>query len=283
MPSHYEILGSGPVLGYSHGNLFSPRVEDAIGILDWTPVARRRTVVRHHQRGHGRSPGEPDPARYTWAALAGDLLDLADRVAGLSDSPAVPAGSAGPAGSAVPAVPAGSAGPDGGSATVDWAGSSMGAAALLWAATARPERFRRLILMSPPVVREARAQQARGYRHGAATVERDGKEAWIRALRRFPKPPIFADVPTWQFDADVPADLLPSVLRGAAASDLPDDAVLHAITHPVLTLAWEGDRGHPVATAELLAGVLPAARLHVSASVDDIRTWPARIATFLDE
>jgi pimeloyl-ACP methyl ester carboxylesterase len=70
-------------------------------------------------------------------------------------------------------------------------------------------------------------------------------------------------------------------MRGAAATDLPRDEALRTITHPTLILAWETDPGHPVATAELLARVLPDAHLHVSATAADVRTWPDRIGAFL--
>ncbi|MFC7528553.1 alpha/beta fold hydrolase, partial [Actinoplanes sp. GCM10030250] len=239
---------AGPLLGYSHGVYFTPAVEDSIGVLDWSLLARTRRIVRYDQRGHGSSTGEPDPASYTWRALADDLLAVADSVAG--DEP------------------------------VDWAGSSLGTASLLWAATKRPDRFRRLILMIPPTVRDDRVAPARTYETAARLVEHRGKNLWLQAMRNF-KPPIFADVPTWVFDADVPEPLLPSVMRGAALSDLPGDDALKAIPHPTLILAWEDDPVHPVASARLLAETLPDARLHVSATVADIRKWPARIAEFL--
>ncbi|BCJ45858.1 hydrolase [Actinoplanes ianthinogenes] len=244
-----EEFGAGPLLGYSHGIFFSNRVEDRLGQLDWSRLAGSHRIVRHHQRGHGLSPGEPDPDLYTWSSLADDLLTVADEVAG--DGPA------------------------------DWAGSSMGTGTLLWAAARRPERFRRLVLMIPPTVRDGREASRRAYESGAAGVEVRGKDAWVTIMRGFGKPEIFADVPGWEFSADVPEALLPAVMRGAARSDLPADEALAAVTHPALILAWETDPGHPVASAELLAKVLPDARLHVSATSADVRTWPDRIGEFL--
>ncbi|WIM98486.1 alpha/beta hydrolase [Actinoplanes oblitus] len=240
-----EEFGTGPLLGYSHGIFFSPRVEDRLGLLDWSRLAGTRRIRRYHQRGHGLSPGEPDPELYTWPRLAGDLLALA------GDEP------------------------------VDWAGSSMGTGTLLWAAARQPERFRRLVLMIPPTVRDGRVASRQAYESGAAGVEAKGKNAWVAIMRGFPRPEIFADVPAWEFDADVPEPLLPAVMRGAARTDLPGDEALRAITQPVLILAWETDPGHPVASAELLAKVLPDARLHVSATSADVRTWPDRIGEFL--
>jgi pimeloyl-ACP methyl ester carboxylesterase len=245
----FHEFGAGPLLGYSHGIFFSPAVEDSIGVLQWSRLARSRRILRYDQRAHGASGGEPDPSRYEWPSLAGDLLAMADH-AGRGDA-------------------------------VDWAGSSMGAATLLWAASRRPRRFRRLVVLIPPTVRETRVTAARTYLAGAAMVESQGKDAWVDAVRAFPPPPVLADVPTWRFDADVPASLLPSVLRGAAATDLPGDDALRTIAHPVLILAWTTDPVHPVSSAELLAQTLPDARLHISGTLEDIRTWPAHIEQFL--
>ncbi|KUL26702.1 alpha/beta fold hydrolase [Actinoplanes awajinensis] len=246
---HVEEFGAGPLLGYSHGVWFSNRVEDRLGLLDWSRLSGSRRIVRYHQRGHGLSPGEPDPELYTWPSLARDLLAVADRVAG--DRP------------------------------VDWAGSSLGTGALLWAAARRPERFGRLVLMSPPTVRDTRVAARRAYRSGANGVAARGKASWLRIARDFPKPAIFDDVPGWEFDADVPEALIPAVMRGAAATDLPGDEVLRTITQRTLILAWETDPVHPVSSAELLAGVLPDARLHVSRSSADVQNWPERIGEFL--
>ncbi|AEV82978.1 hydrolase [Actinoplanes sp. SE50] len=244
-----EELGSGPLLGYSHGIFMSTRGEDEAGLLDWSRITGSRRIVRYHQPGHGRSPGVPDPERYTWPRLADDLLAIADEV-----SPEQP---------------------------VDWAGSSMGAGALLWAASRRPDRFRRLVLMIPPTARDTRETARQAYRSGAAGVQARGKQSWVEIMRGFPASQIFAELPGWQFDADVPEGLLPAVMRGAALTDLPSDDELRRVTHPVLILAWEGDPVHPLTSAELLARVLPDARLHVSATAADVRTWPARIDGFL--
>ncbi|WP_189080698.1 alpha/beta fold hydrolase [Mangrovihabitans endophyticus] len=247
----YHETGAGPLLGYSHGIFFSSATEDAIGVFPWSQLAGTRRIVRYDQRAHGRSTGQPDPDAYVWPSLAGDLLAMANHV--------------------------------GGAEPLDWAGSSMGTASLLWAATQRPARFRRLVLIIPPTVRETRVAAAQTYRAGADMVQRRGKAAWMAAVRAFPPPAVFADLPTWRFDADVPEELLPALLRGAAASDLPDDDALRAITQPVLILAWETDPVHPVSSARLLADTLPDARLHVSDTVADIRAWPNRIESFLAE
>ncbi|MEU4245001.1 alpha/beta hydrolase [Actinoplanes sp. NPDC026619] len=247
----YEIAGDGPILGYSHGIFFSRAAEDEVGLLDWSPITSKHRLVRYDARAHGRSTGSPDSEQYRWPSLADDLIALADEVRG--------------------------------GEPVDWAGESMGTGTLLWAATKAPDRFHRLILMIPPTTGPTRVAAATMYSSGADQVERDGKAAWVAGLQQVPVPEIFADVPDYRYDADVPEPLLPSLLRGAAAADLPPAEAIAALPHRTLILAWETDPIHPVSTAEFLVRTLPEAYLHVSSTSAGVRTWPERIAAFLEE
>ena len=56
---------------------------------------------------------------------------------------------------------------------------------------------------------------------------------------------------------------LARMLRGAAASDLPDPAQLRGLEIPALVIATRGDPGHPLSTAEKLVELLPNAELRV--------------------
>ena len=76
-------------------------------------------------------------------------------------------------------------------------------------------------------------------------------------------------------------DVLPHILRGAAASDLPPKQALSELRMPALILAWEGDSGHPMSTANELARLLRYADRHVAATPDDVRRWPSLVADFL--
>lgn len=247
----YEVRGDGPVLGYAHGMLLSRAGEDAMGVLDWSVLAQHRRLVRYDARAHGQSTGRPVPDDYVWPELADDLLAVVDEVS-----------------------------PD---APVDWMGASMGCGTLLWAATKAPQRFRRLVLVIPPTTGETRAGSAGMYRTGADVVEAEGLSTWLAALQQFATPEIFATVPGYGLKVDVTETLLPSVLRGAAQTDLPDAAALAGLAQPTLILSWETDPVHPVSTGQLLADTLPQAHLHVSSTVDDVRTWAGRVAAFLDE
>ncbi len=137
------------------------------------------------------------------------------------------------------------------------------------------------MLVIPPTAWASRAGQAELYELSVAVIEAQGKAAWLELANASPKAAIFESDPT-PFDADISEELLPFVLRGAAASDLPDPAAIVAIAVPALLLTWATDAGHPVSTAERLADLLPDAELHVAETIPQIRTWPERVAAFLD-
>lgn len=240
--------GPGPVVVSLHGLTSSREAAAAEGLFDWSAVAAGGTLVEYDARAHGRSTGAPVPADYTWSSLAGDLLALIDEVS-----------------------------PD---APVDAIGASMGTATVLWAAALRPDRFRRLVLSIPPTAWDTRATQAAAYQDEARSVEQHGIEPWVRAAANSVGPAVLEGL---DFDPEpaIAADLLPSVLRGAGASDLPDPTVLARLTHPTLLLPWTTDPGHPVTTAAALARLLPGARLEIAADLTAIRGWGARAAEFL--
>jgi 3-oxoadipate enol-lactonase len=241
--------GDGPLTVFAHGMLNDRWSGEAAGALDWSPlVAAGQRVVRYDARGHGRSTGRAVPEDYRWPDLAADLLALLDVL-----SPGRP----------VRAV-----------------GASMGTATLLFAALQAPHRFERLVLACPPTAWATRAQQAALYRQGAEMVEQLGVEAFERAVAQ-PKQGLFRDLPDFPPSPRVSDALLPSVLRGAADSDLPDDATLRTLRLPVLVLSWHDDPGHPVETGQRLADVIDGAELGTAATVEELRTWGARAATFL--
>jgi pimeloyl-ACP methyl ester carboxylesterase len=223
--------------------------EDQLPLLRWDTITDAgHQVVRYDAAGHGTTGGPRDPAAYEWPQLAVDLLALLD---------------------------------DLGLDRVDVGGASMGCASTLHAAVRTPERFRRLVLVIPPTAWETRAAQGDIYRAGADLAEQHGKDAWLAAAAEAPRIPLFADLPPVPPAADIPEDLLPSVLRGAAASDLPPPEAIGALEHPALILAWAGDPGHPESTAERLHELIPESELHVATQLTDLFTWSAAIADFL--
>jgi pimeloyl-ACP methyl ester carboxylesterase len=233
----------------AHGMLASRDTERAMG-LDFSAVTATHRLVRYDARGHGESHGRPRAEDYAWTALAADLLGLRFAVAGAD--------------------------------AVDGIGSSMGAATLLHAAVREPRAFRRLVLIIPPTVWATRVAQASTYRSAADAIQARGLSTFLALMQAQMVPPALEGLDGMEFAPRVRESLLPSVLRGAALSDLPDPATLANLRHPVLILPWADDPAHPISTAERLAEVLPEATLTPPArSPADVSAWGPLTADFL--
>jgi pimeloyl-ACP methyl ester carboxylesterase len=228
------------------------------GLLDWSAIpAVGRRLVRFDARGHGNSTtgtNPLDPDQYTWPELARDLLELAGNLNGGTQAP----------------------GP------IDAIGASMGTGTLLHAAVQAPERFRRLVLAAAPTAWQTRAGQADMYEQTAALVEREGLRVFESMLAQRPLPPVFSHLTRYPSGLAVSDALMPSVLRGAARSDLPPLDALAKMAVPTLLLAWAGDPVHPVETAQQLAATLPSARLHVAHTPEELRRWGEIAVGFLN-
>lgn len=225
-----------------HG-LTSSRRRDRLLDLDLGRGLSGTRLLRYDARGHGRSTGRPVPEDYRWQVLADDLLRLlevwfpGERVHGV--------------------------------------GPSMGTGTLLHAAVREPDRFAGLTLLVPPTAWETRVAKAADYLRAAEVVEEQGMAAFVEAGRLVAPPPATVGVP--ETVPDVEESLLPTLLRGAALSDLPSRGTLAALDLPVLVLAWTEDAAHPLSTARSLVDVLPDARLEVARTLADVHTWPGRL------
>lgn len=240
----YELQGDdGPLVVHLHG-LTSSRARDAAMGLDLPAYIRGHRVLRYDARGHGGSTGSAAPADYHWPSLAGDLLALLDHVA---------------PGEQVHGV-----------------GPSMGTATLLHAAVREPARFASLTLVVPPTAWESRREQAYRYLAHADLVQREGLEAFIELGNTGPVVPALAEAPRTL--PSVPEELLPIILRGAAATDLPEPDQIATITVPTLLLAWSDDPTHPMSTAKRLRELLPESRLVVARTPYGIMAWPGLFA-----
>ncbi len=240
-----------PVL-VAHSFLASRELEDTVGVFDWTPLhVDGHALIRFDARGHGASTGEAVEEHYQWPALADDLLAVLD--------------------SAVP-----------GTAVVDAIGQSTGCGVLLWAVTREPQRFRRLVLVIPPTIRDQRREQANLYLAAADLIELRGPAAWERLVETFPPVPLL-DQGGWARARNVPVDLalLPSILRGAASSDLPPDDALSALQQETLILSWSSDPNHPTEAADSLAQLLPRSTHHHATHPDQVRDWNRQVSAFL--
>jgi pimeloyl-ACP methyl ester carboxylesterase len=240
--------GAGPAFLWGHG-FTSSMQEEAGSLLDWDRLAARCRVVRWDARGHGRSAGMTSSDDYRWDNLGRDLVALADAL---------------------------------GLGQFVGGGVSMGAATALHAAVQARDRVAGLVLALPPTAYETRAAQAEEYLRGARVVEQRGVDAYVELVNAQPVPEILSSfVGASRFVPAVADHLLPAVLRGAAASDLPPRDRVRSIAVPALILAWDTDPGHPLSTAERLAELLPNAELHVARRIRDVVSWTDRVETFL--
>lgn len=245
-----EVVGAyGPAFVWTHGVLSSRDQEDRDGLFDWrTVVEQSWRWVRYDLRGHGESSGTTNVAAYSWRESGRDLLGLADAL---------------------------------GIARFAGGGASTGCATLLEAAVEAPERIDRLVLAVPPAGWEERGEQAERYQRHAAFLRSQGHDEWVESMRSA-RPDILVAEPTVPpYVPRVPADWLPAVLRGAAASDLPPPEKVAQLSQPALILAWDGDASHPLATAHRLAELLPRADLYIARTVRQIHDWPRLVAGFI--
>jgi len=239
-------------VGYGHGVLMSRQIVRGLGIFDIDTIAEGRRLITYDQRGHGASRGRPEPEDYRFEQAANDLLRVLD-AAGL-DEP------------------------------IDFAGSSLGAAAALHAALNAPRRFRRLALVIPPVAWETGPHQLRQwYFDTADLIDSIGTTAWRQQWAEAPPLPIFANYRHGKFEPGVDDDVVSAALRGVGSSDLPDPNRLTSIRQPTLVLAWDTDPLHPISTAERLAELIPDSTLHVAHTIDEIRKWTEITSRFFND
>ncbi len=250
----HDRSGTGPTLVWGHGLTSSRQNEDESGLIDWSLVRRSADVLRYDARGHGQSGFTTEPDDYGWDRLALDQLALCDHLK----------------------IPSAAVG-----------GASMGAATALHAAALSSERVRALILMIPPTAWETRAEQTDLYRQMAAVVESNGVEPLIAAGVDVAPPDPFVDSPgLWKDRRAVAlrsADplRLAGVFRGAAHADLPTRDAVAGISCPALILAWSGDPGHPVSSAERLGELIADSTVSIASTLEELGTWTSRIVDFV--
>jgi 3-oxoadipate enol-lactonase len=191
-------------------------------------LAGRFRVLRYDQRGHGRSPAPPGP--YAIAELAGDALDLLDRL---------------------------------GLERVSFCGASLGGMTGMWLAINSPERLERLALCCT----SAHLPPREMWTERAATVRTHGIEAVVDAqLERWFSPALAELRPealerTRQALLDTPAEGYAGCCEAIAAHDLRGE--LGAIRTPTLVLAAADDPATPPEHGHMIAAGIGGARLVV--------------------
>ncbi len=249
------IRGEGTPFLWAHGLSSSIGGEDALGWFGWDQMSKDLQLIRYDARGHGRSTSSYNPDDYRWPNLSKDMIALADHLH-LS--------------------------------SFIVGGQSMGCGTSLYTALAIPERIKGLLLVNPPTAWQTRPAQAAIYRQMAQMIEAHGIAALAQAAQ-MQKP----DPENWVAGLMSATDPMPylspdvkgfvTVLEGSAQSDLPDPAVFDSLTMPALILAWTGDPGHPLSSAETLAAHLPNNRLIIAHNAQEIAQWPELIRDFADQ
>jgi pimeloyl-ACP methyl ester carboxylesterase len=226
--------------------------EDALGLFDWSAAREAARVVRYDARGHGETPAlQYDHWAFRWPAAVDDMLRAA------------------------------------GSGPFVAGGIGMGCATALYAALRAPRRVQGLVLAAPPKAWEARSGEAERYESEARTVEVAGVRAWAEAAWADGQPPILArELPETRSLAvrqvlSMEEKVVPGLLRGAAASDLPSREQVRSIVMPALVLGWTDDPNRPQATADALAELLVLSEIHIARDLPAIREWPALVRDFL--
>jgi 3-oxoadipate enol-lactonase len=226
--------------------------EDELGLFDWSGASDVANIVRYDVRGHGHAEVVQEYDRaFRWSAMVDDLMRA------------------------------------GGSSPFVAGGAAMGCATALYAALRAPRRVQGLVLVIPPRAWEQRKADAEFYESGARLVEAKGLPAWVDALRAEPLPRILEEELPSARDlslrhiSTMKERVVPAILRGAAASDLPSREEIRSIVMPVLILAWADDPWHPVQTAETLSELLVLSELHVANDLAGVRRWPTLVREFL--
>lgn len=236
---------------WGHGLTSSRADEDVLGVLDFAGLSDI-DVIRYDARGHGESGFTTVAAEYAWDQMALDQLALTTEL---------------------------------GVDTYVSGGASLGAATALHAAVAAPDRIVGLVLVIPPTGWETRAAQTDTYEQMAQIIDAKGVKALMAAPALSPPAPL-AGRDDWaqrRLSRLAAADpvRLAGLFRGARVADLPPRDVVSTVTAPTLVLAWEGDPGHPVSTAEELGALMPNAATHVASTWDEFSAWTPMVHDFI--
>ncbi len=163
----------------------------------------------------------------------------------------------------------------------------MGCATALWAAVHDPARITALVLAIPPTALGDARRAAQRLRGRARLVEQGRLDEYVDASMSTPPPdpllPI-ADLYREGYAAAMRAAdpvRLARVFACATTADLPPPDAVAALDQPTLILAWTGDPGHPMSTAERLAELMPQSRLVAASTFGELRGWTDAAIEFL--
>jgi hypothetical protein len=120
------------------------------------------------------------------------------------------------------------------------------------------------------------------YLQMAELVEAQGGAALAAAVAAVPPLPLLAEggwaLPTF----DIAEGAMSAILRGSAATDLPDPEALMTIRQPVLLCPWINDPAHPLATGERLADLVPRASTDTMTTAAQVQALMGQVAKFFE-
>lgn len=242
---HYTERGpaEAPPVVLLHGLLWSSRMFERL--VTHLPEHRAVLLDLH---GHGKSSRPADPSRYTWQALADDVLTVLDHL---------------------------------GMERAVVGGLSLGANVTLATAYTAPHRVRAMILEMP--VLERGHAIGRTLFSALAGVYAGGAPVLAPVARRLSRVPAPRRVPELVALRDVvsaPPRPAAALLRGLLDDDpLPeDDESLAALTMPALVIGHRHDRLHALDDARDLAERLPNGRFAQASSILEHRLHADRLA-----
>jgi 3-oxoadipate enol-lactonase len=247
----FERRGAGLPFVWGHGLTSSMDLEGELLNFNWVAIETHAEMVRYDARGHGASTLTPNLDHYSWANLAEDQLAFADALE-------------------IEKFISG--------------GASMGAATALHVAVSAPSRVLGLVLVIPPTGWETREAQRALYLHRAQLIADGEIDAVVAASRQMAPPEPFGNEWHDRIERNTRAadhQRMAHVLRGAATADFPTRSQIATILAPTLILAWSGDAGHPLSSAEQLHELIASSELVVASTASEFETWSDQIATFV--
>jgi 3-oxoadipate enol-lactonase len=251
---YYRERGQGPPLILAHGLMGSIDVMDALG-ENPESLSRPFRLINYDARGHGRSSHTPDPADYSWYALAEDLLALLRHL---------------------------------GIERAHVGGGSMGAGTSLVFALDHPEMVDRLVLIAPPPLGEDMGPVQRMFLAFAAIIEAQGLEKAVEVAMAMPQfqalreanPQEFEWIRGWLLSQN-PRAVVPAIRGLLGGPPLPEErfgeigARTLVVTHP-------DDDIHPLASGRRLQESIPDCHLVVAPTMTYYRENPQELADIIE-
>lgn len=117
----------------------------------------------------------------------------------------------------------------------------------------------------------------------ADALEQDDQQTLAELFTQATEPEIFAEMLAEPLVPDIRPELMPVIIRGAAATDLPSPEQIATINQETLLLPWASDPGHPVSTAVTLAESMINSRLRIAHTAAQVKAYGDWSAGFLRE